>query len=128
MKRYLLLLAVFAICMAGNLQAQTWDELTSEQKIEKLQSFRDDNQKYMRETLKLSEDQITDIDNTNVCFLSSLDRIATYGGSDGDKKKYAKALVKYREKMLAGIMGKEKYEKFQTYVAAKLQQAMAKME
>ena len=128
MKTYLLLLALLTFCMGSNLQAQSWDELTDEQKIEKLTSFREDNQKYMRETLKLTEDQITDVDNTNVCFLSSLDRIATYGGSDGDKKKYAKALVKYREKMLAGIMGKEKYEKFQTYVAAKLQQAMAKME
>ena len=128
MKTYTLLLALFILCLGNNLRAQSWDQLTEEEKIEKLQSFKEDNQKYMRETLKLSEDQISDVENTNICAFSSLDRIATYGKDDAEKKKYAKSLIKYREKMIQAIMGQEKFEKFQTYVNAKLQQAISKME
>ena len=108
-----------------SLTAQNWDEMTEEQKIMKMKSFMEDNQKYMKETLGLSEDQVTDVQFVNTCFLSQLDIIANYGGTDSEKKKYGKASLKAREKQLQAIMGTEKFEKFQTYVAAKLQKAMA---
>ena len=125
MKNYVLLLVLLILGFGRSLQAQTWDEMTDQEKVEKLKSFMEDNQKYMKQTLQLTDDQVADVENTNICFLSSLDRIATYGGTDSEKKKYAKSLLKYRSKMIEAIMGKEKYEKFQTYVAAKLQKAMA---
>jgi len=110
-----------------SLVAQTWDELTEEQKIMKVKSFMEDNQRYMKETLGLTEDQISDVESVNVCFLNNLDIIGTYGGSDAERKKYAKSSVKARQKQLEAIMGSEKFEKFQTYVGAKLQKAIAEM-
>jgi hypothetical protein len=128
MKNFAILLMLLILGAGQSLNAQTWDELTDEQKVMKLQSFMEDNQRYMRETLRLSEDQILDVESVNACFLNNLDVIANYGGSDKERKKYAKSSVKARQKQLQAIMGAENFDKFQTYVAAKLQKAMAEME
>ena len=125
MRHFILLLMLLVLNFGQSLVAQTWDELTEEQKIMKVKSFMEDNQRYMRETLGLSEDQVTDVEFVNTCFLSQLDIIANYGGTDSEKKKYAKSSLKAREKQLQAIMGTEKFEKFQSYVTAKLQKAMA---
>jgi len=127
MRHFVLLLMLLVLNISQSLIAQSWDELTDEQKVMKLQSFMQDNQRYMRETLGLTEDQVLDVESVNACFLNNLDVIANYGGSDSERKKYAKSSVKARQKQLQAIMGTEKFEKFQSYVSAKLQKAMAEM-
>lgn len=123
----MLLTLLLAFGFVQSVQAQTWDELTDEQKVMKLKPFMEDNQRYMKETLGLTEDQISDVESVNACFLNNLDIIGTYGGSDAERKKYAKSSVKAREKQLEAIMGSDKFDKFQTYVGAKLQKAIAEM-
>jgi hypothetical protein len=123
MKKLLLLLVV--MLMVSATQAQKWADLSDEQKISQLQDFRADNQKYLKETLKLSDDQVTDIDNVNIAFLAALDRIDRYGKDDVTKEKWAKAAIAARSSQLDVIMGADKRKKFQDYVSAKLKKAQA---
>lgn len=108
-------------------KAQKWSELTDEQKVMKLQEFREDNQNYLKNTLKLSEEQMSDIDAVNVCYLSTLDRIQRYGKTDADKEKYAKSVTSARSAQLDAIMGVENRKKYQQYVQEKLKKAAEKM-
>lgn len=119
----IVLIFVLALGFAGISQAQKWSDLSNEQKYSKLQDFRADNQKYLKETLKLSDAQRTDIDNVNLCFLSTLDLIDRYGKDDASKEKYAKSAVSARNAQLDAIMGPEKRKQFQDYVVAKLKKA-----
>jgi hypothetical protein len=123
MKKLLLLLVV--MLMVSATQAQKWADLSDEQKISQLQDFRADNQKYLKETLKLSDEQVNDIDNVNLAFLAALDRIGRYGKDDATKEKWAKTAIAARSSQLDVIMGAEKSKKFQDYVAAKLKKAQA---
>ncbi len=123
MKKITLLL-VLILCVSAT-QAQKWADLSDEQKISKLEDFRADNQKYLKETLKLSDDQRTDIDNVNIAFLAALDRIDRYGKDDATKEKWAKTAVAARSSQLDVIMGAENRKKYQEYVAAKLKKAQA---
>lgn len=122
MKKVLLLLLV-SVSIAGVANAQKWADLSNEQKLTKLQEFRDDNQKFMKEKLGLSDDQRMDVDNVNLCFLSTLDIIDRYGKDDAAKEKYARSLVNARNTQLDAIMGAENRKKFQDYVASKLKKA-----
>jgi hypothetical protein len=124
MKRILILL-VISISLAGVANAQKWADLSNEQKMSKLQDFRADNQKYMKETLGLTDDQRTDVDNVNLCFLSTLDLIDRYGKDDAAKEKYAKSAVNARNAQLDAIMGADKRKQFQDYVIEKLKKAQA---
>jgi len=118
----------FAVLMAAftAAHAQKWDELTEEQKMSKLKSFREDNQKYLKNTLGMTQTQLNDIDNVNLCFLSTLDRIERYAKDDATKEKYADALWEVRWAQLDAIMGKEKHEKFAEYMKAKIEKASKK--
>jgi len=118
----------FAVCLAAMTaaHAQKWDELTEEQKLSKLKSFREDNQKYLKNTLGMTQTQLNDIDNVNLCFLSTLDRIERYAKDDATKEKYADALWEVRWAQLDAIMGKEKHEKFAEYVKGKVEKASKK--
>jgi hypothetical protein len=118
-------LLILVVLSAGTANAQKWADLSNEQKISKLQDFRDDNQKYLKETLKMTDDQRTDIDNVNLCFLSTLDLIDRYGKDDAAKEKYAKSAVNARNAQLDAIMGTEKRKQFQDYVVSKLKKAEA---
>jgi len=102
------LILFLAIGFANTTNAQKWAHLSNELKISKLQDFRDDNQKYLKETLKMSEEQRTDIDNVNLCFLSTLDLIDRYEKDDAAKGKYAKSAVNARNAQLDAIMGVDK--------------------
>ena len=122
-------LFVFALILAGlqyQANAQKWSDLTDEQKMMKVQSFREDNQNYMKNTLKLKDEQLNDIDNVNLCYLSTLDRIDRYGKTDADKEKYAKTATSARSAQLDAIMGVENRKKFQAYVEEKLKKAGVK--
>jgi hypothetical protein len=124
------LLFVFVLALLGisfQANAQKWSELSDEQKWSKAQDFRDDNQNYLKNTLKMSDDQLSDIDNVNICYLSTLDRIDRYGKTDADKEKYAKSVTAARSAQLDAIMGVDNRKKFQAYVQEKLKKAGVKM-
>ena len=103
--------------------AQKWSELTNEQKSMQMQAFREDNQNYMKNNLKLTQTQMDDVDNTNICYFSTLDRIDRYGKDDASKEKYAKSATSARSAQLDAIMGVEKHKKFSEYVKGKLKKA-----
>jgi hypothetical protein len=125
--RFFILTLVF---MIGSLStfAQKWSDLTKEEKQMKLEAFIADNHKYMKDSLALSDQQITDVDNVNICYLSTLDRIDRYGKTEANKEKYAKAITDARSVQMDAIMGTAKRQKFAKYVGAKLKSAGASMQ
>ena len=120
-KSIFLVLAMLVIIAIG--KAQKWSDLTAEQKQMKLEAFRADNQKFMKDSLGLSQTQLDDIDNVNICYLSTLDRIDRYGKTDAAKENYAKSVTGARSAQLDAIMGPEKRKRFQAFVQAKLKKA-----
>ena len=127
MKKMILFLFIAITGFTLQTKAQKWSELTDEQKVMKAQAFRDDNQNYLKNTLKLTEEQTSDIDAVNICYLSTLDRIQRYGKTDADKEKYAKSVTSARSAQLDAIMGVENRKKYQQYVQGKLKKAAENM-
>jgi hypothetical protein len=119
----ILVFALIALSLAGSASAQKWADLSNEQKLSKLKEFRDDNQNYLKTQLGMSEDQLIDIDNVNVCFLGALERIDAYGKDDATKSKWAKTAAQARQAQLDMIMGPEKRKQFQDYVMEKIKKA-----
>lgn len=117
------MLLFVCLCCVAVAHAQTWKEMSNEQKMLKLKEFRADNQKFLKEKLSMSTDQLTDIDNVNLCFLSTIDRIDRYGKTDEGKQQYASVALAARDAQLDAIMGTEKRDQFIAYVKAKLQKA-----
>lgn len=124
-KAMLTLLVVVAALTTVNAQKK-WEDLSNEEKLLKAQSFRDDNQAYLKNTLKLSDAQREDIDNINLCYIAALDRIDRYGKSDETKVNWAKTATAARGAQLDVIMGAENRKKYQEYVAGKLKKAAGK--
>jgi hypothetical protein len=122
MKKYLMLVLIGLFAIGGTASAQKWEELSNEQKMSKIQGFREDNQKYLK-SLGLTDDQLNDVDNVNICFLSTLDRIDRYGGDDASKKKYAKSAIAARSAQLDAIIGADKRKQYIEYVKGKLEKA-----
>ena len=125
MKKYFFNIVAMLLIFSVSAFAQKWADLSNEEKVMKAKSFTEDNHKYMKETLKLSEEQISDADNVNVCYLTTLDRINRYGKTDADKEKYAKSATDSRAKQLEAIMGTDNYGKYKKYVGDKLKKAIA---
>lgn len=125
MKKFIV---VIVGCLVGltAINAQKWHQLTDEEKLMKLQSFRAENQKYLKDSLHLTKTQMTDIDNVNICFLSTLDRIDRYAKDEAAKEKYANALWEVRWAQVDAIMGKDKHEKYAEYLERKLEKAVQK--
>ena len=107
-------------------QAQKWEQLSDEQKLNKLQSFRNENQKYLKDSLKLTQVQMNDIDNLNMCFLSTLDRVDRYAKEKQTKEEYADALWEVRWAQMDAIMGKQKHDKYAAYIERRLKTAVQK--
>jgi len=121
MKKAILLMIVCVIAAIAN--AQKWSELSDEQKIMKLESFRADNQNYLKNTLGMTQQQMTDIDNVNICYLSTLDRISRYAKDDAAREKYADAVSQGRWAQLDAIMGADKHEQYAKYLKDKIEKA-----
>ena len=64
MKKTILFIMVCVIA-ATAVNAQKWSEMTDEQKMMKLKSFRADNQAYLKNTLGMTEQQLADICGCN---------------------------------------------------------------
>jgi hypothetical protein len=124
MKKILVIIFMGTFAMSGSAFAQKWEDLSNEQKMSKIQGFREDNQKYLK-GLGLTDDQLNDVDNVNICFLSTLDRIDRYGGDEASKKKYAKSAVAARSAQLDAIIGVDKRKQYIEYVQGKLEKAAA---
>lgn len=121
----IVLIALCVLC-ATMTNAQKWDDLSDEQKLSKLKTFRAGNQKYLKDSLRLTTTQMADLDNLNLCFLSTLDRIDRYAKDDQTKEEYADALWEVRWAQVDAIMGKDKHEKYAAYIKRQIAQAMAK--
>lgn len=116
-----ILLCMIAIATVTTCYAQKWHDLTDEEKLMKLKSFRGENQKYLKDSLHLTTTQMTDLDDVNVCFLSTLDRIERYAKDEATKDKYAQSLWDVRWAQVDVIMGADKHMKYATYLKAKLE-------
>ena len=124
MKKVLIALAIFCgVSQAA--YSQKWEDLTKEQKMMKLEDFRKDNQAFLKDSLGMNAEQLADIDNVNICFLSTLERVQRYGKDEGNMKKFAQAVADGRSIQMDAIMGTEKRKKFAEYVEAKLKKAGA---
>jgi hypothetical protein len=126
MKKILVLILV-ASTFSAAVNAQKWSDLSAEQKMAQAKGFREDNQKFLKEKLGMSEDQVIDIDNTNVCFLASMERINAYGKDKATKEKWAKTAVQARQAQMDMIMGADKRKQYMDYVTAKLKKAQESM-
>ena len=123
----LILLVTIVLAGISVTYAQNWADLNDEQKLMKLKSFRAENQKYLKNTLGMTQTQMNDIDNVNLCFLSTLDRIDRYAKSEEDKDKYAEVLWEARWAQIDAIMGKEKHKQYAEYIKARIEQAKTKV-
>jgi hypothetical protein len=123
MKKTILVVMVCFIALT-TINAQTWSELTQEQKAMKAKEFRADNQKYLKSTLGMTQDQIDDIDNVNLCYLGTLDRIDRYGKDEANKEKAAEAVTQARWVQLDAIMGPDKHKQYSEYVKGKIKKSM----
>jgi len=119
-------ITVVCIVTVNLVSAQKWSDLTKEEKIMKAKEFRADNQKYLKDSLGLTQTQIDDMDNVNICFLSTLDRIDRYAKDDATKEKYAKAVADARWAQIDAIIGADKHKQYANYVMAKLKKASGK--
>jgi hypothetical protein len=126
MKKAILTLIVVAAAFTSVNAQKKWADLSNEDKLLKAQAFRDDNQAYLKNTLKVSDAQREDVDNVNLCYVASLDRIDRYGKDDDTKLKWAKAATAARGAQLDVILGVENHKKYQDYVAGKLKKAAGK--
>ena len=126
MRRNILLMAFCLFAVTFTHAQKKWEDLSDEQKLAKLKTFRAENQKYLKDTLKLTQTQIGDLDNLNLCFLSTLDRIDRYAKSEEAKEEYANALWEVRWAQVDAIMGKQKHEKYAAYIKRKIMQAAEK--
>lgn len=118
MKRIIAVAAVL-IASASTLQAQSWADLSTEQKLMKVKEFREESQNYLK-GLGLTQDQLSDMDDVNVCYLTTLDRIDRYGKDDASKKAYAKSVTKSRATQMDAIMGPDKRAKYQQWLSDKI--------
>ena len=126
MKKAILTLLIIAAAFSSVQAQKKWDELTDDQKIEKLKAFRADNQKYLKNELGMTATQLDDIDNVNICYLATLDRIERYSKDGAKKDQYAEAVSAARSAQLDAIMGADKHKQFAEYVQAKLDKAQKK--
>ena len=125
MKRTILSITICLLAIAVN--AQKWSDLTDEEKEMKLKAFRAENQKYLKDSLHLTQTQMSDVDNVNICYLSTLDRIDRYAKDDAAKEKYAEAVSDARWAQLDAIMGKDKHDQYAAYMKKKIEAAKQKM-
>ncbi len=121
MKKIILFSALYLLAAA--VHGQKWDDLSDEQKLMKLKSFRADNQKYLKDSLKLTQTQMDDIDNVNICYLSTLDRVNRYAKDDETKNKIADFVSDARWAQVDAIMGADKHERYMEFIKRKIEKA-----
>jgi len=102
---------------------ETWNNMSKEEKMMKMRSFRDANQKFLKDSLGMTSDQLKSIDTTNSNFMKEMRQIEKSNESDDQKLAKAKTLASNRSIELDNIMRKEKHDRFKQYMYEKLQKA-----
>ena len=121
----ILLVLITGISMVSFAQTwqQTWSEMSKEEKMAKVNSFRADNQKFLKDSLGMTSTQLKEIDSLNVVFFKEMKLIERSPDSDDDKLAKAKELAVKRGAELDRIMGEDKHHRFTQYMYNKLQKA-----
>ena len=117
-----LIICISAVSFAQTWQ-QTWSDMSKEDKMMQLKSFRADNQKYLKDSLGMTKEQLKSIDSVNSIFMDGLKTIERSSASDDEKVAKAKEMAKKRGEDLDMIMGEQKHHRFTQYVYEKLQKA-----
>jgi len=124
-KAMILLVLITSISMVsfGQTWQETWSNMTKEEKMMKIKSFRDDNQKFLKDSLGMTSKQLTSIDSVNSSYMKLLNRIENGAGTDQEKYEKAQEITKQRGEALDNIMGKDKHYEFAQYLYRKLEKA-----
>jgi DNA-directed RNA polymerase sigma subunit (sigma70/sigma32) len=125
-KALITLVLVTGICMGSFAQTwqETWSDMSKEEKMAKLKSFRDENQAYLKDSLGMTAKQLKSIDSVNSIFLKGVNQLEGSSGSDDEKLAKAKILAQTRGDNLDMIMGADKRKKFSQYLYDKLQKSV----
>src|SRR6185436_15356555 len=75
---------------------ETWNNMSKEEKMMKMRSFRDANQKFLKDSLGMTSDQLKSIDTTNSNFMKEMRQIEKSNESDDQKLAKAKTLASNR--------------------------------
>jgi len=119
---FVLITAVSKISFSQTWQ-QTWSDMSKEEKMMKMKSFRSDNQKFLKDSLGMTSKQLKSIDSVNSDYMKELDRIHSSSASDNEKLAKAQEITKKRGADLDSIMGEDMHMKFTKYMYAKLEKA-----
>jgi hypothetical protein len=72
---FLLVLMTSVSVSFAQTRQQTWSELSKEEKMQKMRSYRDDNQKFLKDSLGMTSKQLKSIDSVNSMYLDGLNKI-----------------------------------------------------
>jgi len=124
MKKTMILL-VLITCISRVSFAQTWQEtwsnMSQEEKMMKLKSFRADNQKFLKDSLGMTDHQLKLIDSVNKVYLGGIKQIESSTAPDDVKLGKARDITKTRAYGLDIIMGVANHQRFTQYIYDKLQ-------
>jgi len=114
------LITSFSMVSFGQTWQQTWSEMTKEEKLGEMKSFRESNQKYLKDSLGMTSHQLHQIDSVNAAFMKGLKPIENGAGTDDQKFDKAKELAAKRATALDDIMGEAKHNQFSQYLERQL--------
>ena len=114
------LLTCFSMVSLAQTWQQTWSDMTKEEKMSQMKSFREGNQKYLKDSLGMTSQQLHSIDSVNSAFMKSLRPIENGPGTDDQKFDKAKELAAKRATALDNIMGEGKHNQFSQYLERQL--------
>ncbi len=129
MKKAMMLLVLvtgFSMVSFAQTWQETWSNMSKEEKMMKLRTFRDDNQKYLKDSLGMTSQQLKSIDSVNSIFLKGLTQIDKSVATDDEKLAKAKEIAKKRTADLDSIMGEDKRARFTQYMYEKLKKSEEK--
>jgi hypothetical protein len=123
MKKSMILLGLitsFSMLSFGQTWQQTWSDMSKEEKLAQIKSFRASNQKYLKDSLGMTSQQLHQIDSVNSVFWKGLRPIENGSGTDDQKFDKAKELASKRAVALDNIMGEGKHNQFSQYLERQL--------
>jgi hypothetical protein len=122
-KSMILFVLITSISMVslGQTWQQTWSDMSKEEKMSHLKSFREGNQKFLKDSLGMTSSQLHSIDSVNSAFMKGLNRISNGPGTEDQKFDKAKEFAAKRGEALDNIMGEEKHNRFSQYLRKELE-------
>ncbi len=126
MKKAIVLLGLitsFSMVSFAQTWQETWGNMTKEEKMMKMKSFRADNQKFLKDSLGMTDYQLKLIDSINKIYLGGISQIKSSTAPDDVKLQKARDITKHRSDELDVIMGVANHQRFTQYLYNKLQKA-----